>query len=417
MEVSVEELNEVQKKIQVKYPENTVGEYFQSAYSKIRGQARIKGFRPGKAPLSMLRNSHGDAAIQLVMTKIREDISTIDFYQKQDVEPFGTPAIYIDKDPKEGEDFEFHLIVDVPPTFTLTDCENKEVECPQYDIDLDVEVDQEISRRARNQATQTPVDDKEQGAEKNHAVSLTCRFLNDKGDVISEHDEKKPLEAILDEQSHLDPWIVDGILGMKVGENKTLDHEYEGQKIQLELGLLKVSTLNTPPIDDELAKDLGFENLNEMKKDIKARLEKELEKSNESLKKESIRAHILKEHPFQVPPSLVDNIIDHRLLRMGYPKDQLQNKEIREQQLTPAQEEARFHFLVAELGKKHNLTPTEEAITEELTRAVKENPQLQQGNQTALMQNIQWDLLSKAIFDHFASTLSFKIEKMEPEAP
>ena len=415
MEVSVEELNDVQKKIQVKYSKETIDEYFQNAFQKIRNRARIKGFRPGKAPLSMIRVSHGEAASQMVVTRVRDDISKVEFYKDRNIEPFGTPAVYIQDNPNEGAPFEFHLIVDLPPQFELKINEEQEVDCPQHDIKLEEELDRQIQLRARQHSTQSPVEDASVAASAEHVATMSCQFKDKEGKVISEHTEEKPLEASLDSESHLDPWMVEGLVGMKVGESKTLEHTFEDSPIYFDVKLLKLATLNIPSVDDELAKDLGHKDLEELRESMKKRLEQEIERANKELKKDAIRRHLIESNPFSVPPSLVDNIIDHRLLRMGYPEDALQDKEARDRQLQGAQEEARLHFIIAEYAKVNEIAPSPEEVREQAGKVLASNPNLRPENPNALFQNIHWELLSTAVYEKLESVLKLKTTTIASE--
>src|SRR6478735_2415192 len=119
MKAHVEEVNTVQRRVRVDLLASDVKNAFDSVYKNLQKKARIKGFRPGKAPLNVIKKFYGnsiayDVADQLVRTHLFKAID------QESIRPIAAPVLESMDLPSEDKDYTFSALVDVLPPLNIT---------------------------------------------------------------------------------------------------------------------------------------------------------------------------------------------------------------------------------------------------------------------------------------------------------
>ncbi|NLC31025.1 MAG: trigger factor [Candidatus Moranbacteria bacterium] len=297
--------------------------FLDEAVSEISKDLKIQGFRPGKAPKNIVEQKVGKDAIlnAAAESAIRKNYSKE--VEKLNLEIIGSPQISISK-LAEGNDLEFIVVSSVMPEISLKDWQEgvkkinakfkaEKTEVPEEDIA------KELEKLAKSRAKLVTV---KRVAKKDDAVVLDFEVKRD--GVVIEGGSAKDHNLILGSNVFI-PGFEEHIINMKEGEEKTFElafpenyHEKNlaGKKAQFEVKLKLVQEREIPSVDDDFAKSLGeFNNLSDLKKNIKEGLEKEKEFHKKEDQRGEIVESLVKKISLEgdLPEILIDEEI-HKML-------------------------------------------------------------------------------------------------------
>ena len=308
MKAQIQVTEGLQRKLNVEIPLDTVKSAFNKVYNDIQKQVEIKGFRKGKAPISTIKTMYkdrvkGDVAQDLIQS----------FYptalKEQNVDPINYPEFEFE-DPTETKDFSFTAIFDVRPEVKLKTWEGLEVEKEKFVLDQK-KVDQVIANIQNSKVSYVDV------LEDRAAAMGDISVIDFDGFV-----DGKPLEngAGRDQQLELGSkqfieGYEEGIVGMKIGETRTLSlkfpspyhsAELEGKAVEFKVTLKGLKKKELPELNDELLKSIGAnQNVEEFKKTIVADVEQSDKKRIEDNFKNRLLKKLVEINPVDVPASLM----------------------------------------------------------------------------------------------------------------
>ncbi len=308
MDVKVEEISALTRKVTITLPGDEVTAKLEEAYSKLQKESKMRGFRKGKVPRSVIVKSYKPQVESEVAEKLVQD-TYFDIIEKQDLDPVVHPEI---SDPLFNEDGTFTYIahVDIRPQFELGNYKGLEVEKPEIVVD-DAAVDFELTRIQRNMAALKMVEDR--------AIAMDDVVVIDYQGYHKGH----PMKQIKNEDysvevgtGQFDPAFEAKLVGMKAGEEASYEMEFPekhpnplmaGKKIEFKVTIKDVKERVLADIDDEFAKDVNenFKTLDELKKAIRERLQKEKEAAADGDFNDRIMKKLLDAHQFEVPERLV----------------------------------------------------------------------------------------------------------------
>jgi trigger factor len=156
MKFTVEDLSTVKKRLNIEIPEEEVTRELNDAYGALKKNAKIKGFRPGKAPRSVLerlfkKDVHSDIVSKLLQS------SFIEALKESDLNPIGTPKI----DPPDlvaGEAYRYDAVVEITPEIDVIDFKGLELKKTMYQIS-DGEVDAQLKMLQKNLAERKTIEE------------------------------------------------------------------------------------------------------------------------------------------------------------------------------------------------------------------------------------------------------------------
>ncbi|MCX6128638.1 MAG: trigger factor [Proteobacteria bacterium] len=324
MKAFVEEVNTVQRRIKVELSALDVKTAFDSVYRNLQKKARINGFRPGKAPINVIRKMYGpsvayDVADQLVRNHLFTAI------EQQSIRPIATPVLETSDLPKEDADYAFSALVDILPALKISGYKDLQLECTTAAFgpaDIQRELDMIQRRHAKTQ--DAPEGTK---ASSNHIVTISQKAHID-GELFTEFTfESVPVEL---GKKFLLPELEEALPGLVVGAEKHLkitvpDHVNDKSKIgkvaECTVKLEKIVELQMPELNDELAKDLGLDSFEVLTSNIKDRLQKQAEATKRNQLESEIFDKLSSNNSFEVPPSMVDQVIDSMFDEMEFDSD------------------------------------------------------------------------------------------------
>ncbi|MCG6886047.1 MAG: trigger factor [Proteobacteria bacterium] len=309
MQVSVESSSGLERRLKVAVEEERIANAVESRLKDMSRTVKLKGFRAGKVPLKVVAKHYG----QQVRQEIVGDILQSSFYDaviQEKLRPAGTPA-FDNLTTEPGKGLEYTATFEVYPEVAIADFNKEKIEKPVCNIgDNDVEA---MIENIRKQNIAWEVVDR--AAENDDRVDVDFKGTID-GDVF-EGGEGKGMKVVLGQGRMIDGFEA-GLLGAKAGDDLTLEltfpENYQvenlaGKPVSFAIHVNQVAAPKLPEVDAEFATKLGVAdgNLDTMREDISANMQRELENKIKSRLKEGIMDKLLAIHAVEVPTALIDN--------------------------------------------------------------------------------------------------------------
>ncbi len=317
MEIVVENLSDLTRKLTITLPQETVGQALEKAYAKINKEVKLKGFRRGKIPQTVLEKNFKSQVEGEVGEKLVQD-TYFDAIEKEGIEPVVHPEIAEHTFPEDGT-FVYVALVDIKPEFELKEYKGLEVEKPIMVVSEE-EIDKEIKLLQRHQAAL-------QTAEEGHAIAEDDVAIVD----FQGFHNGKPMKEVRNENFSVDIGMhrlgkdfEEKLLGMKKGEKTLYEIDFPadypnpvlaGKKVEFKVDVKDVKVRIKPEIDDEFAKDIKPELtcLEDLKQDIRNRLQKAKNDSLQGDFDDKIMHKLIERNPLEVPQRLVNYEIQEML--------------------------------------------------------------------------------------------------------
>ncbi|MGE0172423.1 MAG: trigger factor [Oligoflexales bacterium] len=380
MKSSIEEINQVQRRVKIELDAPEVDKAFGEIFKKIQRKANLKGFRQGKAPLNIIKKFYGENATYDVADYLIKN-SLFPALSENKLNPIANPVLETSTLPKEGEAYTFSAVIDVMPAIEVQGYKGLTLTCQPQDIS-DKEIEQQLKFLQKRQASRIEVSDKP--AAKGHLATVSYNVFDSEGNEV----ESLKLNAVPVElgESYLIPDVEKAVLGMKAGESKSVqvtipdnfrDKEMIGKSYKFDVSLSRLEEFSLPTLDDEFAKDLNIENLETLKTNIRSSLEREASQAKQNQLENDFFTQMLNLNPFEVPPSLVDNIIDGMIDELKINDDKRKqelkkNPEVRKQFLDEAKTRAKNTLILHGIIKNEKIDVSDKEVEENLNTILKD---------------------------------------------
>lgn len=311
MHPNVEEVTSTKRRLKITIPEDVIQSEIKSVYDKIRVTTKIPGFRPGKAPQSILEKRFGKDVEAEVIEKIVPQyyMSAI---KEAKLEPVTYPNIEEQIEFKPGEPLSFSMTVEVKPEIEDINFEGIKLKKKSYPVEDD-EIDKFLSTLQESKALYTVSEDALQ--EGDMSILDSEAFIDDKPEDNLTYKEYPLL--IGSEEMPRD--FSDALIGKKKGESIEVKIPFEsdhpnksiaGKEVVFKVEVKETKKKNLPPIDDEFAKEIDCETLDELKEKIGGKLRDRKESQINLEYKKDILDDLIKRHDFDVPDAMVNGEID-----------------------------------------------------------------------------------------------------------
>jgi trigger factor len=381
MQVSEKRISPVVMELSVEVPATIVKAEIDKAYVTLGKKAHIKGFRPGKAPRDVLtrmfapqvQNDVANAIVNDTLPKILSDKNLTPVSQPN-VEAKGV-------DPKLP--FSFTATFEVQPEIENVKFEGFELFRPKVEVDDKLIEEQMEGLRLRHAALKAP--EPTRPAAKGDVLSIDFTLSVDGKDIKDGGGQGVQIEL---GSGQALPEIDEVLVGKNVGDKATAEHTFPAEHpredfrakkgtFTITVGDLKERVL--PTLDDELAKDIGFDTLIALRADIHTKLEKNAKDRSETVLAEQIVDKLNSENVCDVPPSLVEQqarIMEQEVLqsarRMGQRITQEQYNAIHGAILADAEKKVRAGLLMAAIARKNEFKVTDDDIEKGLAELAEE---------------------------------------------
>ncbi len=315
MKVVVNELDSCRRGLEVEIPGEHVSEELERAYREYSRRARVPGFRPGKTPMDVVRRRFGkEVQDEVIGRMVREHV--LRALDEKKLQPVQDPVLD-EVSYETGRPLTFRATFEVRPVVSVSEYHKIPVTVARREVTEEM-VEESVRGLADRAAKLEAVEGRP--VQKGDFVvgTLSCRFLKGKGKNLA--DEPLFLEAGA-ENNH--PEFNAALLGLQAGDSKSFEVAYpedyraeslRGCTVAYSLTVKEIKKKVVPPIDDELAKELGnFQSLAELREKVRSEVERRARAAEEAEAKDKILAALVERHGFEVPPSLVEAQVDGRL--------------------------------------------------------------------------------------------------------
>ena len=309
MKIDIDELNPVQRKVRVELPAETVASEFSRAYKNLGRRVRVKGFRTGKIPRSVLQGIYGDEVKGEVRSHLVEE-SLGEIVRERGLQIVSRPEVEAN-DLSESGAFSFSAVFEIKPEIAVRDYLGIEVEKVKLSI-TDAQVEEALQRLQESHA---------------RLELVSNRDIVQKGDFVTlDFDGSiggKPFAGGKGENYTLEvgagqalPQFDDAVTGLQLGAPRNVQVRYPenypnkeiaGKVVDFALVAREIKQKVVPVLDDEFAKDHGeCASLDELRGRIRARLTGELKRYQDEDLKEKIISGLIDAHSFAAPPSMIE---------------------------------------------------------------------------------------------------------------
>ncbi len=337
MKIQVEKLSPVEKKVTVEIEPAEVAKEIDRAYASLGRRAKLKGFRPGKAPRAVLERNFKDQVEADVVERLVQK-SFDEASREQKLEAVAAPRVQVAEAALAADKpFSYTARVEVKPTIEPKDYKGLTVAKKAFVV-TDETVDAEIERLRQSFAEMVPVEGRTVAELGDWAV------IDYKGSV-----EGKPFDGGSAEGALIQ--VKDGnffagemavLSGRSVGEKFELEQAFPadfrdpalaGKPCHFEIQLQSLRTQKIPAIDDAFAKEVGIEGVETLavlRERVRADIEKREKRRVEAEERDALVKAALEKNDFEVPQALIERTIDammqstaQRLARQGIDLRQL----------------------------------------------------------------------------------------------
>jgi trigger factor len=390
MEVSVSETGGLTRRLEVAVPASEVAREVQQRLKRISRTARLKGFRPGKAPLAVITKQFGEQVRAEVLNDLMRS-SFVEAVTQEKLRPAGGPRIEpITIGPETDLKYAAHF--EVLPEIRINSPETLALEKPVAEV-----TEADVDRMIENMRTQRPV-----FAPVARPAHDGDRVLFDYqariGGRLIEDGELKDVRVVLGTRQAM-PELEEGLKGVSAGERRTLQASFPpnhpnrrlaGQAAELQILIKAVEEQSLPQVDEEFLRAYGVEQggLAEMRAEVRKSMERELAGVIRGRLRVQVLDALYKDNPLEVPRALIDEQVQELQLdtarRLGI-RDvaQLPPREGFEE---PARRRAALTLLISQIVNAESLKVERARVQERLAELVESYPDPEQARR-AYLQN------------------------------
>jgi trigger factor len=364
------------RELDLEIPADEVSKAMERVAKEFAKVARVPGFRPGKAPITLIRRRFaddikGEVLQSLVPERVEKAVS------EQKLTPVSQPKVE-QLDFNDGQPLKFRAVFEVLPEFELGNYKDLQLEMPVMDV-----VDEDV--------TKTLEDMRERAAA---FAPAEGRAVQD-GDYVqlkltgTPEGEGEPLQADsvlchIGAEETMAPFN-ENLRGVNIGDHKDFDVPYPadypdaklaGKTYHYSVDVLGIKTKKLPELNDDFAKDVSdATTLDELNKKIREGLEHQRDHKQKDLLREKVLGEIVKLHDFPVPQSLVEHQMDVRLERVVRSLAQqgvdpravnIDWVSLRKRNEDRAKDDVKAELIVDRIATAENIDVTEEEVEHEL---------------------------------------------------
>lgn len=375
MDIAVENISELTRKVTVTLPAKDVRKALDKSYKKLKKDVKLKGFRRGKIPIAVLEKNFGEQVQGEVGEKLVQE-TYFDAVEEKGIAPIVHPEIAEAKFADDGT-FMYVAMVDVKPEFELKKYKGLEIEKPVTDV-ADAEVDEAIETLRRNQAVlRSAVDD--HGIEIDDIAIVDFQGFHNGKAMKEVHNEDYSVDV---GTKRLGEEFEEKLLGMKKGETSLYEIDFPpeyphpilaGKVVEFKVDVKDVKERLKPELDDEFAKDIdeAHETLDDLRKAISTELKQKKEVALEGDLDDRIMHKLIELNEFEIPERLVAYEIqemikqtEENLKRSGLTLESagIKMEDLVEQNREVAQKRVRGDFLLKKVAEVEEIKLAAEDI-------------------------------------------------------
>ncbi len=379
MNLEIEEVGPCKKLLKFEVPKETIDVEWQKQLKEVSRMANLPGFRKGKAPRKLLEKNYGDR----IMDEVKRAVVT-DSYQQaienNKLSPIGDPNVG-DVNLELGKPLKFEITLEVLPTFELGEYKGMQLKRKPVSV-TDEDLDKALETISKQKAQLAVV---KSGKVKDEDVIICDCEVGIDGKVIWSDEE---LEVMVSGSLVADivvQGLKDSLVGSKSGDKVSMDVElgdsfsveqYRNQPAKMELSIKEIKRPKSPKINDELAKQVGYDSLSELKEFMSKRLEMEKKRMAEGEMQEQISNKLIEMADFDMPEDMIKHHTNERLqkyqldlINKGTPQEEIEKHS---EDLKSASEESvvrdfKMSLVLEHIAEKERIFVTEDDVNRRIS--------------------------------------------------
>ena len=305
-----ETTNDLEKSVVIEIPRNTLDEMIEKKLISIGKKAKIKGFRPGKIPKSVLKKYHGSEAYQdsisdLIQTGYAEAI------KESNHNPISPPNIKPIE--KKGDNLRFEASFEILPVIELKDLDKISISRPDVQITTK-DTDNMLEKLRKQKRTWKKINNKS-----TEGNQINIDFAGKLNGEIFEGGEGKAVNVILGEKQMI-PDFEKALYGLKIGDNKSFKVKFprdyhskdlSGKRVDFDVTVNNLEEEMLPDLDEAFVKEFGIDDgsIEKLREDVTLNMKRELKhKINQDIKNQVMEG-LLEKNNFPIPSSMKENEI------------------------------------------------------------------------------------------------------------
>jgi trigger factor len=311
MQVSVESTSKLERRMQVQVPAERVATEIAARLKNISRTARLNGFRPGKAPLTVIRRQFGAQVHREVIGELLQSSFAEAVTEKQ-LSPAGNPRIE-PQSMDEGQDLKYIATFEVFPDVSLQPMDSLQLERVSAEV-TESDIDAMILRLRKQQMKFAPAS---RAAATGDKVTIDfsgsidgVEFAGGKGEKI----------AIVVGEGRMLPELERGLIGAAEGEHREVEvnfpadyraTELAGKKAVFATDIKTIEAPTLPELDEEFCKSFGVTEggVAKLREDVAANMRRELDQNLRNRNKTAVMEKLYQANPIDVPNALIESQI------------------------------------------------------------------------------------------------------------
>ena len=411
MQVFVENTSSLERRLTVTVPGQEIQGKVEEKLRELCKEVRIKGFRPGRVPMSVVKQRYGQQVRQDVLNETMQT-SLQQAIQDEDLRPASRPSLEAEPKNEDGSDFEFSALLEVYPEIGELDVGAMAIERPDTAV-KDEDVDEMLETLRKQRVIWNVV---ERTAQADDQVLLDYVAETEEGRVPAVGNQRF---AVIMGESDFDE-LEEAIVSIPAGEEKNIELTFPqdfreaalaGKQAKVDLTVVSVSEGSLPELDEEFIQGFGVEDgdLETFRVEIRNNLERELKQATSTVLKARLIEVLLKASPdLEVPVSIVRQeaagMVSQIFQAQGQQVEPEQMASLVEPFMEQAEGRVRAGLLLGELAQQNNIHVDPAKVREaiEIAASTYEEPaevvQLYYNNQQ-LMQQVESSVLEEQVVD------------------
>jgi len=372
MKVTVNSKKGLKTNLSVLVNKKTVDDKMEEKLKELTKTVNLKGFRPGKVPINVLKRQFGKAIYSEVLEKILQETSSQAIKDKN-IKVAGQPKLEL-KSHGEGKDLNYTLEIDELPVIKIASIEN--IKFTDYEIKVtEEEVKKRISEISKNQNNFKEKKDTEK-AESGDLIAFDYDATIEKKSF--EGGQGKNTQIVLGKDLFIKGFDKN-LVGLKKNDEKIVScelpdnypkKEYANKKAEFKCKILTIKKPEPIKVDDTFAKNLGAKDLNDLKLLVNKQIQNQYKNNLESISKENILDQLEKMHDIDLPNNLIEQELS--LITQGIKKEDFEKNKKESEKI--AKKRIKLGLILNELGEKNNLKVSEQEFKNEIQKQAQSMP-------------------------------------------
>lgn len=391
MQVTETKAEGLKREIEVVVPAADLEARLQTRLFEAKDQVRLKGFRPGKVPVSHLRKTYGRSLMAEIVNQIINETPRKVIADRNERSAM-QPEIAMSEDEAEAEkvlgggtDFRFTLRYETLPSFDVKDTSGIAIERPVVEV-ADEEVEEQVKRIAENARTYS---DKDGAAENGDRVTMD--FVGKIDGEAFQGGSAEDSNLVIGSGQFI-PGFEDQLVGAKAGDEREVKVSFPedygaahlaGKQAVFDVKVKAVAAPGELELNDDLAKQMGLESIEKLREIVRGQIESQFGAMTRQKVKRQLLDALDKDYNFPLPEKLVEaefnNIwsqVSRELEQSGktFEDEDTTEEKAREDYRKLAERRVRLGLVLSEIGEKAGVTISDEELQRALFEQVRQYP-------------------------------------------